>query len=305
MNATKIRDKHSLPLMRFRRGLLLTAFVMLLIGIASAVTYATQTNALLTHSPLGLLIPLGIENFVPAADAIMYYNYIGVFCLVGLASFSGMSNESRFLVIVPFAAAALVFIGWLQAPNPTSYWGMIIALILFGCIMFVNDMNKEKYGTAGPGTKVISIAVMIMIFEASVVLMANPMFSPFPRELDTSASGSGTQLCHGYGYTCDSNGQVDLSASVSTLTTSGGTGLDVVSIITWASSMVVAMANFIIMLLAAVFLFSVVLVAAYPVLATSPQALLLLGVMQLVIWVVYLIAWFNWSFKPSYESAGV
>jgi hypothetical protein len=287
------------------RLLLLTALLPLLAGFASAVTYSTQTSSLLTHSPLGLLIPLGIENWVPAADAIMYYNYIGMFCLVGIAAFSGMSNESRFLIIVPFTAAALVYVGWLQAPNPTSYWGMVIALILLGCILFVNDMNREKYGSAGPGTKIVSIAVMIIVFEASVVLMSNPAFSPFPTSLETSASGDGTILCSGYGYTCDSAGNIDLSASVSTVTSVGGTGLDAASLIMWAGQVAFAMLNFIILLLGAVFLFSGMLIAAYPVLATSPQALLILGIMQIVIWIVYVIAWFNWTFKPPYESVGV
>jgi hypothetical protein len=287
------------------RVLLLTALLPLLAGFASAVTYSTQTSSLLTHSPLGLLIPLGIENWVPAADAIMYYNYIGMFCLVGIAAFSGMSNESRFLIIVPFTAAALVYVGWLQAPNPTSYWGMVIALILLGCILFVNDMNREKYGSAGPGTKIVSIAVMIIVFEASVVLMSNPAFSPFPTSLETSASGDGTILCSGYGYTCDSAGNIDLSASVSTVTSVGGTGLEVASLIMWAGQVAFAMLNFIILLLGAVFLFSGMLIAAYPVLATSPQALLILGIMQIVIWIVYVIAWFNWTFKPPYESVGV
>jgi hypothetical protein len=287
------------------RLLLLTVLLPLLAGFASAVTYSTQTSSLLTHSPLGLLIPLGIENWVPAADAIMYYNYIGMFCLVGIAAFSGMSNESRFLIIVPFTAAALVYVGWLQAPNPTSYWGMVIALILLGCILFVNDMNREKYGSAGPGTKIVSIAVMIIVFEASVVLMSNPAFSPFPTSLETSASGDGTILCSGYGYTCDSAGNIDLSASVSTVTSVGGTGLDAASLIMWAGQVAFAMLNFIILLLGAVFLFSGMLIAAYPVLATSPQALLILGIMQIVIWIVYVIAWFNWTFKPPYESVGV
>jgi len=304
MKATTFYPCKQFSTMRIR-VLLLTALLPLLAGFASAVTYSTQTSSLLTHSPLGLLIPLGIENWVPAADAIMYYNYIGMFCLVGIAAFSGMSNESRFLIIVPFTAAALVYIGWLQAPNPTSYWGMVIALILLGCILFVNDMNREKYGSAGPGTKIVSIAVMIIVFEASVVLMSNPAFSPFPTSLETSAAGDGTILCNGYGYTCDSNGNIDLSASVSTVTSVGGTGLDAASLIMWAGQVAFAMLNFIILLLGAVFLFSGVLIAAYPVLATSPQALLILGVMQIVIWVIYVIAWFNWTFKPPYESVGV
>lgn len=291
--------------MRMRLPLTLI-FLSMLSGIGAAVEYSTQTSSLMTHSPLGLLIPLGIENVVPATEAIMYYNYIGMFCLVGLAAFSGMSNQSRFMVMVPFAAAALIFIGWLQAPNPTSYWGMVIALVLFGCLLFVNDMNREKYGAGKPGTKIITIAIMIIVFESCMVLMSNPAFSPFPTEMDVSASASGNQMCNGgNGYSCDSNGNVDLSASVSTLTSVGGTTLDAVSIVTWSTGMIIAMANFIILILGAVFLFGPMMIAAYPVLASSPQALLILGIMQLVIWVIYLVAWFNWMFKPNYESAGV
>lgn len=300
--ANKIYPHRILPTMSIRAALLL-AMSYALVGIASAATYATQTNSLMTHSPLGLLIPLGIEYFFPAAETIMYYNYIGCFCLVGMAAFSGMSNESRFLIMLPWTAAALVFVGWLQAPNPTAYWGMIVALILFGAIIFVNDMNREKYGSGGPGTKVLSIAIMIMIFEASAVVMSNPTFSPF--DLDTSGNSQSSLTCSGYGYTCDANGNIDLSASVSTVTSSGGTNLDVVSVIAWASQMVVAMIKFIILVLAAVFLFSVVMLATYPALAASPQALIILGLLQLVIWVVYMIAWFNWTYKPGFETAGV
>jgi hypothetical protein len=291
--------------MRFNKLLLFSLVVFfILVSSVSAVSYQAQTNSIMTHSPLGMLIPLGIENWVPATTAIMYYGYISIFILVVLAAFSGMSNESRFLIMVPYTAAGLVFIGWLQAPDAASYWGSIIGCCLFGTLLYVNDMNREKYGTSGPGTKVLSVAIMIIVFEASVVLMANPTFSPFP---DTTISGQSDSaiICKGYGFSCDSNGQVDLSASVNEVTSSGGGNLDVISIGLWLAGMAVAMLKFLLLILAAVFLFSGVLLATYPVLAASPQAILVLGIMQLAIWVIYLVAWVNWTMKPSYETLQV
>jgi hypothetical protein len=81
-------------------------------------------------------------------------------------------------------------------------------------------------------------------------------------------------------------------------------GLDVVSIATWAVSLMVSMIKFLILVVGAVLLFSVVLVATYPFLADSTQALLILGIMQIVIWAIYMLAFFNLGFKPASETWG-
>lgn len=290
-------------ILTMRKLVLLTLCLAAIVGITSA-GYAAQTNSLITHSPLGMLIPLGIENFVPATDAIMYYTYISMAILAVLAAFSGMSNESRFLILVPYTAAGLIFLGWLQAPNPTTYWGMVIAMCLFGTLIYVNDMSREKFGIAGPGTKVMSVAILIIIFEASIVLMNDPSFSPIPGMVGSGSEYSSQQFCSGYGYTCDSNGQVDLSASVSTISSSGGV-LDISSMAGWVVSSMFAALRFLILIIGAVVFFSAVITATYPVILTSPQAMLILGIMQLVIWVIYFVAWTNWTFKPSYETLQV
>lgn len=289
--------------MKWTRMAILPA-LLALVQLATAVTFVEQGNSIMTHNALGLLIPLGIENFVAPVEAIMYYNYIGIGLIMLVASFAGQTNESRFLVFVPIFAALMVFIGWLQAPDPVTYWGMIIACILLGGFMYINDMNREKYGSGGPGSKVLTLAMMIIVFEASVVVMSTPTFSPFPEVVNPGQSQQ-SLTCGGYGYTCDSAGNIDLQASVTSVNNSGGTGLDLISMGTWVLSLAVAMIRFIILVLGAILLFSVVLVATYPVLAASPQALLILGVMQIVIWAIYMVAFFNWGFKPSYESARV
>ena len=66
----------------------------------------------------------------------------------------------------------------------------------------------------------------------------------------------------------------------------------------------IGMILFIIKILAAVLLFSVVLYTSYPALHNT-QTIALLAGMQLVIWAIYVMAWFNWHFKPNPETAGV
>jgi hypothetical protein len=276
----------------------------LLIHTASATQYVTQTNVITFTNALGLMIPLGLENYVPVADAIMYYNYIAVFAIMLIAAFAGQTNESRFTFFVPIFAGLMVFIGWLHAPDPISYYGMIIGCILLGALMYINDMNHEKYGLPGPGTKLLTIVFMIIVFEASVTLMSTSGLNIFP-EVGNSGQSQQTLTCNGYGYSCDANGNIMLGASVQTINNQGGTGLDVISIGTWALQAMVSILTFLIKIVAAVLLFSVVLVAAYPALGASPQAMLFLGIMQLVIWAIYAVAFFNWFFKPSFETAQV
>lgn len=276
----------------------------LLIHTASATQYVTQTNVITFTNALGLMIPLGLENYVPVADAIMYYNYIAVFAIMLIAAFAGQTNESRFTFFVPIFAGLMVFIGWLHAPDPISYYGMIIGCILLGALMYINDMNHEKYGLPGPGTKLLTIVFMIIVFEASVTLMSTSGLNIFP-EVGNSGQSQQTLTCNGYGYSCDANGNIMLGASVQTINNQGGTGLDVVSIGMWAIQAMISVLTFLVKIVAAILLFSVVLVAAYPALGASPQAMLFLGIMQLVIWAIYAVAFFNWFFKPSFETAQV
>ena len=276
-----------------------------LVQMASATQYVVQSNLITFHNALGLLIPLGIENYIPAIDAIMYYNYIAVFLIMGMAAFSGQSNESRFTFFIPVFAGLMVFVGWLHAPDPVTYYGMIIGCILLGALMYINDMNHEKYGLPGPGTKLLTIVFMIIVFEASVTLMSTSGLNIFPELSGNSGQSQQGLTCNGYGYSCDANGNIMLGASVSTVNNQGGADISIVSIGAWAIQAMIAVIQFLIKIVAAVLLFSVVLIAAYPALGASPQAMLFLGIMQLVIWAIYTVAFFNWYFKPSFETAQV
>jgi hypothetical protein len=297
------------PCKSMRLPAILVIALSFIVNIVSATQYVTQANIITFTNPLGLMIPLGIENWVPAADAVMYYNYIAVGLILLIAGFAGQTNESRFTFFVPVFAGLMVFVGWLHAPDPASYFGMIIACMLLGAMMYMNDMNHEKFGLPGPGTKLLTIVMLIIVFEASVTLMSTSGFNIFPELGNTGQSQQsltcGDQQTGGYGYTCDASGKIMLGASVASVNGVGGGDLSVASIGMWAIQVMIGIIQFIIKVVAGVLLFSAVLVAAYPALAASPQAMLILGVMQLVIWAIYIVTFYNWYAKPSFETAQV
>jgi hypothetical protein len=259
-------------------------------------SYTAVFSSIMGKSSFGLLIDLGIQNYVPIDQAIMYYNYIGIFFVVLWAMFASASNESRYTFTTPLMAAVMVWIGWLHAVDAVQYWGMILMMMLLGALMYMNDMNHEKSGLPGPGDKMITMAVMIMCFTASYGFILSPSFGLF-SEAGAQAGSTQNQMC-GTAYTCDASGNVVLGASVSQVTSSGGLGLDIVSVGSILLTMMVTGLKMLIIIAASVVLFSVVILAAYPALLDSPQAIAFLAVLNVVIWVVYAMAWFRLTYKP-------
>jgi hypothetical protein len=293
------------PFKSMRLPALLVIALSFIVQGVSATYWVNQTNLITGTNPLGLMIPLGIEHFVPVLDAIMYYNYISIFLILTVAAVAGQANESRFTFFVPLFAGLMVFVGWLRAPDPVTYIGMIVGCILLGALMYINDMNHEKYGLPGPGTKLLTIVFMIIVFEASVTLMSTSGLNIFPELSGDSGQHQADRFCNSYGYSCDANGNMMLEASITPMNNMGGAGLDVASIVMWAVQAMVGAFMFLIKILWAIVAFSTVLVAAYPALAASPQAMLFLGIMQFVIWAVYAVYIFNILYKPSFETSQV
>lgn len=272
-----------------------------LIPSACAVTYTNVFTSIMGKSSFGLLIDLHLQDFVPIDQAIMYYNYIGIFFVVLWATFASQSNESRYTFTTPFMAALMVWVGWLHANDTAQYWGMIIALILLGALIYINDMNHEKYGLPGPGDKVITMAVMILCFSAGYGYFLSNY--GIWNESGMQAGASQNSMCN-VAYTCDSSGQIALEASVTQISSTGGLNLDIVSVGSILLTMMISAFKTFIIMIGSVVLFSGVILAAYPALLDSPQAIAFLVVMQLVVWAVYAMAFFRYTYKPTGSGGG-
>ena len=251
--------------------------------------YTEIASSILGMNANGLLIDLRLHDFFPAAQATMYYNYIAIFAILIWAGFAGNSNESRYAFTIPFFAALLVFIGWLRAYDPAAYWSTILFCLVLGAFMYINDMNHEKYGVAGPGDKLFAVAFMILCFSVSMGLVSSNEFNFFPN---VAAGASQNMMC-GTAYSCDSAGNIMLDASVTSVSTSGGLMQDVVSAIAAMPAIAIGIIKLIVVVLGSVVFFSGMILAAYPFLSSSPAALALLAVMQVVIWAIYVTAFYR------------
>lgn len=277
---------------------LITIFSLLLISIVSATSNTIVTASIIGRTPLGLLIPLHIEDYLPADTAIMYYNYIAVVLVVVWAAFASQSNESRYTFTTPLFAAFMVWIGWLNAGSSAvsaaQYWGSVLLCLLLGAFMYLNDMNHEKYGMPGTGDKLMAVAFMVMCFSAAFGFVASSEFGLFN---DNSIGSTQNKMC-GSAYTCDSAGNIDLSSSVTTVSSTGGILETISSDLYFAAQVAIGILKMAAIVVASVVFFSGVILAAYPALSASPQVVAFLVVMNLVIWAIYFATFFRWYYKP-------
>ena len=253
-------------------------------------SYVIVANSILGTNANGLLIDLHLHDFMGVSEAMLYYNYIALLAIMIWAGFASSQNEGKYLFSTPWMAAFWIFIGWLHAPTPSSYWGTILFLLFFGVIMLMNDQNRQQHGTSGPGNPLLRIAVFIMIFTAMFGFIQSSSLIPLVFN-----SGSSQNVMCGTAYTCDEGGNAVLSASVTSITKSG---LDVFGTLTWLAEMAVYTLLTLGTMVASVLFFSVVFFAAYPMFLDSAPVVGFMGVLNIAFIIMYALAYFQWAYKP-------
>ena len=89
---------------------LIVSTLLLFIPAVLATTNTTISSSIMGKTAFGLLIDLHLQDWFPADQAIMYYNYISIFIIMVWAAFASQSNEGRYTFTTPFIAALMVFI---------------------------------------------------------------------------------------------------------------------------------------------------------------------------------------------------
>jgi hypothetical protein len=285
-----------------RIGLLLSSISLFVASVSatSISQVAAGTSATLLGAG-GYLIDLGIENVpgVTTAQAKFYYNIISIALVMWLAWVADEPSSAQFCVIGVGIAAFCAYARWFTTPNPGGEWGLIVMCALLAVLLYMTEKKRFLYGINGAGDPLVQIVVFLLILQSTIGLINGAgIFSAGTTVATPSDCVNGSTT-----YTsCTINGNVALSNIQQSSGTQNIIG-QVFSALTTIASMGWNLLVMIIQLLISVACFSYVLYSTYPWILDSPQAVLLVGIFQVAIWIIYILAIFRYLWKPMPQDA--
>jgi hypothetical protein len=240
----------------------------------------------------GVLIPLGFDAFVSSTQAMYLYNLIAISLLFFIAAFSGPRSEAAFCIIIPIFAGMFELFGWLRMPTAAQQSSLVVLTIitaLLGVFIYMNDQNRQTYGTA-TGSKVVVVALFLMFFSGALTLTSG--FSIFPAGDNQPVPGT----CAA-GFACDAFNNIDFSTSSGALAQNGGLGGSISTALNTIPGATVGAFILLLNILVGVFAFPVVLNGVMEGIwhGISGNALyvIFLGIMELVILVIYALGYYE------------
>jgi hypothetical protein len=244
----------------------------------------------------GYLIDLGIENVpgVTTAQAAFYYNIISFALVIWLAWVADEPSSAQFCVIGVGIAAFCAYAKWFTTPNPGGEWGLVVMCALLSVLLYMTEKIRFLYGINGAGDPLVQIVVFLLILQSTIGLINGAgIFSVGTTVANPSECANGSVT-----YTnCAINGNVQLS----NLQTNSGTDNIIGQAFNYITTIVTMGFNMLVLviqLLISVACFSFVLYQTYPWIIDSPQAILLVGLLQVGIWFIYILALFRFIWKP-------
>lgn len=256
--------------------LVLVAMLIVIAPMASAAEQS-QIRGVTAQGPSGLLVSLGIEQAIPNLQvALQMYMWIAVLLLVLIAGVASQRNMRFFAILIPTFAGIFTWFGWLQIG-----WEVIICASLLGVFIYMKDSLKEKWGSGGPGSTIVNIAIYLIILQSTIGFV-----------------NSTAIWDHNAGTTTDNKwANVNLQDEMPKMSNAGGLYDDISSTLYAAAMIGLGALKMILTVLLSVALFSVVLYAAFPFLQV-PTVVAFLAIMQVGIWFVYGMLIFTLFWKP-------
>ena len=253
------------------------------------------SGAVMTKGLLGILIPLGIENFVSATQATYLYNLISVSIILFIAAMSGPRSEAAFCIVVPIFAGIFEWFGWLRLATPSQTQSLIVMTVImgvFGVMLYMNDQNKQNYGTIGPGSKVFNIAIFLMMFSAALTFATGLSIIPVGPTQPIPGTCS-------VGLTCDQFNNIDFTTTTASLTKAGG--LDIGNAAGWMVENGLKFGIILINMMVGIFFLPVVLTqtmnGVFPGIGANAAWVLFMGVLWVVIIVIYVVGFYEFFTK--------
>jgi hypothetical protein len=128
---------------------------------------------------LGLRVPLGFEQVVPHAWAMLFYNIIFIALLMFVAGYGSRYNARYTLMSIIALAGIMWWFGWASFYNSvtdTVDWmrplNMIILSSMLGGALYLKDANKEAFGSAGgAGSTLMNVLYYFILLQTAIGLV--------------------------------------------------------------------------------------------------------------------------------------
>jgi len=252
--------------------------IMALIGTVAAsntTTYGYESLTGTAKGPLGILVSLGFEQ-IPGLtnDQIMFFyllTSVGMLFIMGAVA--SERNLRHFGILLPIIAGLLIYLGWLQSSNQSGLVGMVVGAAFLGGVIYMKESLRENWGVGGPGTTILNIAIFLIILQSVVGVVNSPNINMFNNQ-NVAETPSEWQ-------------NIDLGQHVTSISNTGGLLQDVLSSGSLFVTMAIGALQAIVSIVQSIVLFSATLMQIFPLLSSSPFALLLLVPLQIGIWVLY------------------
>jgi hypothetical protein len=249
--------------------------------------------SVITKGVSGIMVSLGIEDWVTAAQARYCYNLISVCALFFLAAFASARKESVFCIIIPIFTGVFLWFGWIQLATASATQGFMFTTVvmgLLGVVFYMNDRNREMYGTGGAGNKLITVALFIAFFSVGLTLASG--FNIFPA--GDIVAPPGTCIS---GMACDAYNNIDFSTMSGSLSQNYGMGGNLVSALAALPGITLSALVTLINVVVGVFFFPFVLNAVlegiWHGISSNPVYLLFLAALEIVILIIYITGFYE------------
>jgi hypothetical protein len=200
-------------------------------------------SILMAHPGGGILVSLGLENVLDWNSAIICYNYVALGIIFFIAAMASSRNEARYCILIPLIAGLFTGMGWLHAPDPLQSFAVIVICGLLGVMIYMAEQSRERYGTKGPGSRLLSIVIFIILFQVALGFTSSlNLFAAAPTQVPVSQCSIGNESVL---TNCDAYGNIQLSA-VRSVSSSGGLLADIVSVAMALATMALTLLQFII-----------------------------------------------------------
>lgn len=237
---------------------------------------------------LGLLVSLQFENFIPIAQARIYYNWISVGLITMIAALAS-TRTTRFIgVLLPIFAALLCYMGWLtnaDPAHPAQLWSVIVITGILAAALYMKGALHEKFGIAGPGSMLYNVVFYIILLQAVVGFVNSTELWEYNTAPTASTEYSG----------------FDLGAEVNSLSGTAGGDLGIAEISNFFLTLAFGCFKLFLSIAASLLLFSGVVGVIYPWIPASEYGMAFLVILQMGIYIVYLTSFIRYASGKAVE----